>query len=177
MTARAVVIAVIALAGVGCGGGDRLSKGEYEAEMRPIVVGLSSGIDRMHSTLADTTRMDEFARELGRGRQALRAAAERLDAIEPPDDVERVHDGLAAGARQYAHELEPLQAAARCRDEEAFQLAEGRRSRAGFVAVTTAIDALRARGYRIPDLALRGVAPPRRAVPARPLPADCAERT
>jgi hypothetical protein len=173
----AVVVAVVAFALVGCGGGDRLSKEEYEVEMRPIVVGLSSGIDRLHSTLADTARMDEFERELARGRQALRTAAERLEALEPPDDVERVHDGLAEGALQYARELQPLQAAARCRDEEAFQLAEGRRSRAGFIAVSTAIDALRARGYRVPDLALQGVAPPRRPVPDRPLPADCAERT
>ncbi len=171
-----LVAAVVVLAGAACGGSDAVSKDEYEARMRPIVLSLSARLDRMNSILGDPTRMGEFERELAHGRRTLQDAARRLAAIGPPGDVGRMHEGMATGARQYARELEPLQAAARCRDRDAFELAEARQSGAGFVALASGIRAIRARGYRIPNLVLRGDPPPRRAVPARPLGHDCGKR-
>jgi hypothetical protein len=173
-----LVVSLATLAGTACGGSDSVSKGEYEAKMRPIVIALARQLDAMHATIGGRTRIEDVEHGIRLGRRALADAARRLEAIEAPEDVERMHEGMESAARQYARELEPLLEAARCRDEDALELAEARRSSAAFAAMRDALLAMRSRAYRIPTLSLSGRgAASRRPAPRRPVPSDCAKRT
>jgi hypothetical protein len=100
---RAVLLlAVLALAA--CGGGDggespRLTKAEYEAKLKTVGEGVG---ERLGRTISGTKLTDA---DLEKGIDAINLFADELEAINPPAEVEQLHQDLIDGLRGFADEL------------------------------------------------------------------------
>jgi hypothetical protein len=111
---RAVLAAVVvltapagALALAGCGG-DRLSHGQYERQVRSAYGAVQ---DAFRQTRVRS--LGALEPRLAAAQAELRDAAEALEAREPPRDVEEHNEELVEGLRGYADELDGLRRAAR----------------------------------------------------------------
>jgi hypothetical protein len=99
-------IALVGLAAAllaGCGGEDRLTKPEYEQKVRSEYAKVQAAFQ---ATAGAPTK--ELAARIGEAQSRLRAAAEALEGVEPPEDVEREHEELVEGMREYAEDLDGL---------------------------------------------------------------------
>jgi len=102
----AVVLAAAALAA--CGGSEkRLSKAEYEQTVRD-----SYGQVQAAFVSASQAAPGELEARIEAAQEALRSAAERLESIEPPAEVEEMNEEIAEGMREYADDLDRLRDAA-----------------------------------------------------------------
>ena len=136
-TLAAVGLALV-LAGCGGGGdGGRLSKSEYEQHLRSD----SQAIRKAFVPLAS---------ELKVGEAKLREAADDLDGVTAPKDVEKDNDSLVKGLRRLATELESLRSAAAKKDPQLVQkaLADLRGSHA-LVDARRATDDMKKKGYKL----------------------------
>jgi hypothetical protein len=101
----ALLLGVVALAGC-AGGGDRLSKEEYQAEVRQVGATLSSALGGVDTEGAGgLSAVQGQVEEL---QAALRDAAAGLDELTPPEDVEGAHEKLVQGIRGFAGDLDDL---------------------------------------------------------------------
>ena len=106
------VIALLALAGAvalvaaGCGGGGSkpLSKAEYEKQMGAIGQTLTDSLN----ALGTATSAAKAATSLKNIQTELRTAADKMEAITPPDDVKTEHAQLASGVREFGDQLDPV---------------------------------------------------------------------
>jgi hypothetical protein len=97
-----------------CGGDDRLAKREYEEKVR------SEYADVQEAFLATgDVQGDELAARIEDAQQELRDAADELDEIEPPEDVEKENEEVVEGMREYADDLDELREAAERGDQQA----------------------------------------------------------
>lgn len=151
----AATLAAAALAFVlaGCGGGgggDRLSKSQYEQHLRSD----SQAIRQAFVPLTKTpSSLEELAGELKVGEQKLREAADDLDGVTPPKNVEKDNEDLAKGLRKLAGELESLRSAATNKDPRQVQkaLADLRNSHA-LVDARRATEDMKKKGYELGGL-------------------------
>jgi phosphoglycolate phosphatase-like HAD superfamily hydrolase len=112
-----VGVAVAALVGVlttGCGG-DRLSKREYEQKVR------SEYADVQQAFLATGASLGtpDLAEKIADAQEQLREAAEALEGIEPPENVEEENEEIVEGLREYAEDLDGVREAAERSDQQA----------------------------------------------------------
>ena len=106
------VIALLALAGAvalvagGCGGGGSspLSKADYQQQMGAIGTDLSTALNSLQSV----TTADSAATALKGLQTELVDAADKMDAITPPEKVKTEHQQLAEGVRQFGDQLDPI---------------------------------------------------------------------
>jgi HAMP domain-containing protein len=106
------LLAVLSLAA--CGGDDRLSKREYEEKVR------SEYADVQEAFLATGgAQGDELAARIEDAQQELRDAADELDEIDPPEEVEKENEEVVEGMREYAGDLDELREAAERGDQQA----------------------------------------------------------
>jgi hypothetical protein len=113
--ARAAWLALaflIPLLSGGCGADDRLSKREYEEKVRSVYAGVQEAF-----RATGGAQGDELAGRIEDAQQQLREAADALDDIEPPENVEVENDQLLGGMRAYADDLDRLRNAAERGDQ------------------------------------------------------------
>ena len=95
---------VIVVAGCGGGGDGRLGKSDYEAQLGAVDAELFDALRAVGS--AGTVKGTLAALE--QAQVAFAQAADELDAIAPPKDVEAEHEALTSGVRAFPHQLEPI---------------------------------------------------------------------
>ena len=95
---RPAVALALAAALAGCGGDDNLSAEEYRAELRK----LCRESDRQTEAVAEPTRAtpEAIANYLGRLRDVNARTIERVERLEPPDDLRPAHDRALAANRE-----------------------------------------------------------------------------
>jgi hypothetical protein len=105
---RVVVLAALAacLVATGCSGGGkgRVTKSDYESEVGSIAVRLTEAVQEVGA--ASTVKSTVAA--LRRCRDTFVDAADEMEAITPPKDIEREHRQLTAAVRNFGQELDPI---------------------------------------------------------------------
>ena len=147
MAARAILLLTLVSALlVACGGDERLSRGDYEREMKAINVERDERLRPLGQKILKMRTGEDTARVLEEMQEVFADAAEKTDELKPPRDVEGAHARLVAARRQLAGELDDL--ADRARETGVAPVVD-------FDALAGAIEANRAtldiesRGYRI----------------------------
>jgi hypothetical protein len=102
---RLAMLAAAALV-AGCGGDERLTKDEYAEKVRAVYADVQAAF------AATNVPEGELAAKVAAAQGQLRASADELDGVEPPEDVESEHAQLVDGMRRYADDLDRLRNAA-----------------------------------------------------------------
>ena len=104
---RALAIALVVLAiaaAAACGGEERASKEEYEQ----TVAGTRETVDSVLGDLArgaeDVKNSQDVRRLVGEAQGPLIEEANRLDGIEPPEEIEGEHDELVSALQELANQ-------------------------------------------------------------------------
>jgi hypothetical protein len=113
-----LLAAVLLLAGCG-GGDDRLSKEEYQREVQGVGKTLGDALGGVDTSNADD--LSAVGGQVDELQAALRAAADDLDELSPPEDAQDAHDKLVDGVRGFADDLDRLAEAAESGDLGAVQ--------------------------------------------------------
>jgi DNA repair exonuclease SbcCD ATPase subunit len=147
-----LLVAVAAAVATGCGGGDggRLSKAEYEQRMQAIGTELqaaSAGI----GDLSQTQDLDKLADAIADFRERLDEAADDVDGVTPPEDVEEETDKIAEALHAFADTFGEMEDAARDGDLPALQKAQAEIANKGAEA-QRATESIKQKGYEIGDL-------------------------
>lgn len=151
MTARrlsATALALFALVAAGCGGGggNQLSKSQYETQVKNITGQVQkdfAGIQGQNSTAEISSAVDK-------AQQSLNNAASKLAALKPPDDAKADTAAIVAGFRYVASQLPQLKAAVQKKDLAAIQkLQQNLTSAPQVTAARTATADLKKKGYQV----------------------------
>jgi DNA-binding transcriptional regulator GbsR (MarR family) len=105
---------LVMLSLTGCGG-DRLSKREYEQKVRTEY----AGVQQAFRATGASVGQPDLADKIERAQEQLRDAAEGLEEIEPPKDVEEENEEIVEGLREYADDLDHVRDAAEKGDQGA----------------------------------------------------------
>jgi hypothetical protein len=146
--------AMIGLVAAGCGsggGGDRISKAQYEQHFRSDSQAISEGIKPLTTKPSSLKQLSD---ELKVGEKRLHEAADDLDSIKPPKDIEKDNDTIVKGLDKFADELESFRKAAEKQDVKLLQqtFAELQGSHA-LVNVRDATEDMKKKGYKLGTLA------------------------
>jgi hypothetical protein len=141
-------VAVLALVVAGCGGGGRLSKGEYEGKLQGAGSDLSGAVQK----LTQATTKDEFEQDVGDVQEALDSAADTLDGVTPPRDVASANDRLVHGLRGLAEDFGRVKDAADQGIDAATLKARQITTSAASREAQQAIEELRRHGYDVGQL-------------------------
>jgi hypothetical protein len=114
LTGLALIVAVTSLVFALRGGDERLSKHEYEQEVRSAYAEVRTAFLRTRGASGS-----ELAGHVAESQEALRTAADRLAGLKPPRPVLAEHRRLYEGMRAYADDLDELRDAADRGDESA----------------------------------------------------------
>jgi DNA repair ATPase RecN len=96
------------------------------------------------------TSLSVLASELKVGQEKLRSAADDLNGVTPPKDVEKDNQSLAKGLQTLADELESLRSAAAKKDPALVQKALNElKSSHALVDARAATDDMRKKGYKL----------------------------
>jgi predicted nucleic acid-binding Zn-ribbon protein len=147
-----VLIAVATAVGAGCGGGDdgRLSKAEYEQRMQAIGTELRTASSAI-GDLSQTRDLDKLADTIADFRERLEEAADDVDGVTPPEDVEEETDKIAEALHAFADTFGEMEDAARDGDLAGLQQAQAEIASKGAEA-QRATESLKQKGYEIGDL-------------------------
>jgi hypothetical protein len=148
-----LALGAAACGGEAGGGGDRLSKDEYEQQMSAIGSDLqeaSAGVD-----ISETTDLDKVADTVADLKNDLDSAADKVDDLNPPADADEETQKIADALHAFADEFGKMEQAARDRDKEALQQAQQTVITEGNEAQQAAQD-LKAKGYDIGELGAGG---------------------
>ena len=105
MVACVSLATALAVLAAGCGGGsDRLSKADYETQVGTIAVGLTEAIQAVGAA----TTVKGTIKALEQCQAAFKSAADDLDAIVPPADIQDEHAALATAVREFGEQLNPI---------------------------------------------------------------------
>jgi len=109
------LLTAMLLAGCGGGGGDALSKQEYQDQLDTTRTELSSSFEALEAQLQDVLRgsgsLEKAASEMESIQQKLRAQADELQSLTPPEDAADANDALASGMQELADQLDPFKSA------------------------------------------------------------------
>jgi hypothetical protein len=146
------VIALLALAGAvalvasGCGGGgggnEPLTKADYEQQMSAIGKSLTDSLN----SLGTATSAAAAATVMKKLQAELEDAADKMNAITPPERVKTEHGQLVEGVRQFGEELGPIITKLEGGD---LQAVAGVQSLAGVAAIQKASSAINGKGFNI----------------------------
>jgi hypothetical protein len=145
-------VAVAAAVAAGCGGGDggRLSKAEYEQRMQAIGSELQTASAAI-GDLSQTRDLDKLADTIADFRERLDEAADDVDGLTPPEDVEEETEQIAEALHAFADTFGEMEDAARDGDLAGLQQAQADIANKGAEA-RRATESLKQKGYEIGDL-------------------------
>ena len=111
----ALLTAVLLTACGGGGGGEALSKQEYQDRLNTTRTELSTSFDalgtQLEGALTGSGSLDDAASEVESIQEKLRAQADELDSLTPPDDAAEANDKLASGMQELAEDLDAFKSA------------------------------------------------------------------
>ncbi len=150
------VAVVLAFAAGGCGGGgggDRLSKAEYQQEVKKVGDTLTSSVDGLTGAFsASPDSLDQVGTQIDELREAMNQAADDLDALEPLEDAQSAHDQLVEGIRGFADELGEVADAARDGDLAKLRgFSENFENSGSVKQIQAATEELQAKGYTLEE--------------------------
>jgi hypothetical protein len=135
----ALLLGAVALV-AGCGGGsNRMSKAEFEQHIQKD----GSAIQKAIKGLSSSSSLDDLATNIPPAEKAVKAAADDLDAANPPADAEDATNTIVKALRSIDTKLKQLQAAAKKGDVVAVQSAPE------IAAAQQAANELKKKGYKI----------------------------
>jgi hypothetical protein len=150
-TLAALALALVAAGcGSGGGGGDELSKAQYEQHLQAD----SQAITKAFTPLRKPPRtLAQLASQLKVGEAKLHEAADDLDGVKPPKNVQADNAALAKGLRTLADELELLRTAAVKNDANLVQKAlAGLEKSHALLDARKATDDMKKKGYKLGTL-------------------------
>lgn len=137
-----------ALALAGCGGDDRLSKAEYEQKVR------SEYAEVQKSFAKTNVPIEQLAGRVEDAQQQLREAADELEDVQPPEDVETENAQVVQAMRAYAEDLERLRNAAEQSDERTIEDFNARIAQSQSVEqMAEAAERMKFKGYDLGQIA------------------------
>ncbi|HEU4976173.1 MAG TPA: hypothetical protein VFT50_13845 [Baekduia sp.] len=106
-----VLASLIALVAAGCGGSDDgggggVSKQDYARQLSQATAALRQAFDDLAKTSSDGTSTKAAAARLEKGASALEQAADRFDAITPPEASKDAHEKIVDGLRKMASQFQ-----------------------------------------------------------------------
>ena len=146
----------VALGGAACGGdgggGDRLSKTEYQQEVTAVGDTLTKSAEGLSGAFSqsDPESLDQVADQIEELKDAMNAAADDLDNLNPPADAEAAHDKMVEGIRGFADDIGNVADAARdgnLKDLQAFSESFGNSE--SVKKIQEATEELQAKGYTL----------------------------
>jgi hypothetical protein len=143
------VVAALALAASGCGGGSSrpLSKSQYERKVQQIQQDVFAKINP--ATVIVSSRGGDATRGLEAVQHAIEDEARQLGQLTPPADIAKLHRRLVAAMRHYAEDLSSLIGALRSGRLTLDELGPKLRSLVSARAVRKARAEIIERGYKI----------------------------
>ena len=105
---RLVVAAAIVLLVAACAGGGRLSKDEYVQEAREIAQDASVAGELFTRLAAGEVTPKVCRRDTRRFRDEVEAIVDAAGALEPPEEIEPIHDRFVAAGRETVEALDAL---------------------------------------------------------------------
>jgi len=142
------VAAALTLAVAGCGGGGRLTKAAYEQKLHDAGKGLAAAAQKVTRARSK----DEFKDDVSEVQHALDHAADQLDGITPPEDVEGANDRLVHGFRGLSDDFDQVKDAADKGVDVARQKAQEITTGAAAREAGQAITEIQRRGYDVGQL-------------------------
>jgi hypothetical protein len=154
VTRALAVVTSAALLATACGGKSRLTKGQYEQRVSRIGRDLSTTLDRTFSSpkLQNPSSLKDAADVLAAGQRNLQQAADRLAAVNPPEQIQSIHDQLVKGFRDFATAFGNFARATEKGDLAAIQRFSQQvsdQTLPAMVEIQKAIDRLKAKGFDI----------------------------
>ncbi len=151
------VLVVVTSAGLlagACGGKSRLTKAQYEQKVNQIGRQLSTTLDTTFSApkLQNAGSLKEAADVLKAGQRRLQEAADRLDRLNPPEQIETIHDQLVKGFRDFATAFGHFAQATEEGDLPAvqrFNQQVSEQTLPAMIEIQKAIDQLKAKGFDV----------------------------
>jgi hypothetical protein len=140
--------AALVLVFTGCGGGGRLSKAQYEQKLRQAGQELGTAL----RGLASARSKEDFQQDADAVQKALNDAADDLDGITPPQDVEGANQRLVDGFRRLADDFETVEKAADKGPDAARQAGRAIATGAASRVALQAIKEIQRRGYDVGQL-------------------------
>jgi hypothetical protein len=104
----ACLLGVVALSGCGGGGdggGEALSKEDYEAQMQTLQADLSASADELQQAFSDPQDIEAMGEGLNDAADLLDDASQSLDEITPPEDVADAHQVMVDKSAAAADKL------------------------------------------------------------------------
>jgi hypothetical protein len=143
----------LALIVAGCGsggGGGQLSKSEYEQHLQTDAQKIKKAFGPLSTP---PTSLSQLASNLKVGEAQLNQAADDLDSVKPPTNVEKDNEKLASGLHTFADELASFRKAAETQDPQRLKdtFTELQHSHA-LVNVRDATADLKKKGYKVSGL-------------------------
>jgi hypothetical protein len=119
-----LVVAVLATIAAGCGGSSRNtaysgSKDDYVAALDSICANA-----RQKANDIPLTSMSEVAQNGDRAKELVEDTADKVDKLEPPDEVKDSAESFVDGLREEAKEIGDLTDAAKDNDTDHFRVAQ-----------------------------------------------------
>jgi hypothetical protein len=147
--AASLAAAAVLVGGGGCGGGDRLSKAEYEEKMQEV----GASLERSFEAIGDNPdSLDQLSEALGKSQDELREAADELEDVEPPENVEDAHDDVVDGLRGVADQFGELVEATEEGDpEEIEQFMKDFEDSDAAKKLQSATEEIKSKGYKIEE--------------------------
>jgi hypothetical protein len=144
----AVLLAISGALVAGCGDDGALTKAEYEEKVRVTYAEVQEAFARTN------VAVDELAGRVEDAQDALRDAADELEAVQPPADVETEHAEVVAGLRAYADDLVRLVNAAERGDERTVEDFNARvATNASVEQIAEAAERMKFKGYDLGTIA------------------------
>ena len=143
LLAAAAAVALVA----GCGGGSsRMSKADYEQKIQADGKAVQKAVSKINGSAS----LGSLATQIGSAEQAVKAAADDLDSIKPPQDAEADNKTIVLALRTIDTQLVRLHAAAKRSDIAGAQAAGAAIQNAPEVkAAQRAAKDLKQKGYKI----------------------------
>ena len=150
-TLAAVALALVLAGCGGGGGGGTLSKAQYEQHFRTDSQAITKGLKPLTTP---PSSLPELTSELKVGEAQLHDAANDLDGLKAPKDIEKDNDAIVKGLRKFADELESFRQAAEKKDTQLLRktFAELQGSHA-LTNVRDATNDMKKKGYKLGTLA------------------------
>jgi hypothetical protein len=124
----AALIAVLALAAAGCGGGtgDDAGKKDYVAALNRAQTGLAQRFEALQRRVTPTSTPVQDQRTLSAYEAAVRDTVRDLEQVQPPEGLAALHRRFVGQVAGYGTALQAARAQLRSRDPQAVLAAQSR---------------------------------------------------